>query len=248
MEKSSSKVTVISIILALICLGILGGIIYFKVHKNDEPKKEKTEEVEKIPEKEKPSEEPEEVVEEREEDKKLAEELYLIIGNNPEFRDVEPVNFESLSENVRDEIVLNNLSENCMEETKYNKDIFLNKYKEIFNKEKESEDGYCKLNGNDYECTRYCSEFVEKVFGEFEKYEIVDDNIIIYEKVGHLYYADDGKVYLKESPIDDDAIASFDSVEELKNSEVQYKLPTYKHIFAKSEDKYYWVSSESVKQ
>ncbi len=246
MEKSSSKVTVVSILLALICLGILGGIVYFKLHKKEEVKEPVTNEKENEPVNEPVINEPEEEPTDNYEN--LAKELYAIIGYNPEFRDNEKVTFETLSENVRDNIILNTLSDTCEETKTYDKAIFDAKYKEVFNQEKLNTDGICTVEGTNYECKRYCNEFGEKIFGKYEKYELVEDSIIIYESAGHLDYADDGKVYLKEKALDSTAIASFDTIDDLKDSTVEYKLPQYKHTFAKNGEKYYWVSSESVKQ
>ncbi len=246
MEKSSSKVTVVSIILALVCVGILGGIVYFKLHKKEEVKEPVTNEKENEPINEPENNEQEEEPEDNYES--IAKELYAIIGYNPEFRDTEIVKFETLSENVRDSIVLNNLSDTCEETKTVDKAIFDAKYKEIFNQEKTTADGICTVSGTNYECKRYCNEFGEKIFSKYEKYELNEDTIIIYENAGHLDYMDDGKVYLKEKPLDTTAIASFDTIDDLKDSTVEYKLPEYKHTFAKVDEKYYWVSSESVKQ
>ena len=247
MEKDSSKkVTVASIFLALVCVAILGFIIYYKVNnKNEEiPKKEDI--VEKEPEKEEKKEEEEPVAEK---DDDLAQTLYSVIGTNPELRYTELVTYDTLSESIRDSIVMSNLSSTCEDSVTYAKDLFLAKYKEIFNHDKESEEGLCSLNNSNYECNTYCSEFGVKVFNTFKTYEMSGDSITIYEEAGHLDYADDGKVYLKENAIDSTAIASFEKYEDLINSEVQYKLPTYKHIFTKDENgTYHWVSSESVKQ
>ena len=247
MEKESNKkVTVISLFLALVCIAILGFIIYFKVNKKNEDIKENVETIEKI---KTETEETKEEEKEEVQDKELINNLYSIIGDNPELREEEPVDYETLSENVRDSIVLNILNDECQETITYDKGIFEAKYKEIYNQDKINDDGLCKLDGANYECTRYCNEFGERIFANFKNSETLDDSIIIYEEAGHIDYADDGKVYLKESAIDSTAIASFETLDDLKNSEVQYKLPMYKHVFAKGEDNnYYWVSSESVKQ
>ena len=248
MEKSSNKTIVISIFLGLVCIAILGLIVYFKINNKNE------QEPVEVPENIETSEqvltsETKEEPESKENYEEIVKNLYAIIGTNPEFRYTEIVNFESLSESVRDSIVLNSLNENCIETVSYAKDLFLTKYKEIFNQEKTSDEGLCKLDGANYECSRYCSEFGETIYNQFEKYELVEDSIVIYENAGHLDHADDGKVYLKENAIDSEAIASFETTEDLKNSEVQYKLPIYKHVFNKNDDgNYYWVSSESVKQ
>ena len=247
MEKSSKKVNILSIFLALICIGILCGIVYFKIHKKEEPKEPETQEKEEPTE----PEEPDNTIEEpelKENNDEIIQKLYSIIGVNPEFRDKELVDLDSLSENVRDNIVLNALTDVCIETVIHDKAIFEAKYKEIFNQDKTLDEGICRLNGANYECSRYCNEFGEKIYSKYEKYELTENSIVIYEKAGHLDYADDGKVYLKENSLDTEAIASFDSLDDLKNSETQYKLPEYKHTFMKNEDNYYWVSSESVKQ
>ena len=240
MEKDN-KITIITIILAFICIGILGYIIYFKANNTNENVEEKTIVEEK-------NEEKEETKEDLTDYDELAKNLYKIIGNNPEFRYEEKTTYETLSENVHDSIVLNKLSEKCQESISYLKEEFLNVYKEIFNQEKTSDDGLCKLNDANYECERYCLEFDYRVYSKFEKYEKEEDKIIIYEKAAHLDYFDDGKIYLKENADDELSIASFNSLEELNNSELNYKLPTYKHTFIKGENGYYWVSSELVKQ
>lgn len=245
MEKSNNRVIVVSFLLALVCLGILGGIVYFKINKKTEQKPVETKEEEKAND---IVEEPVEENKENENYEEIATNLYSIIGKNPEFRYADKVTFDDLSENVRDSIVLNNLNESCQENVTYDKILFETKYKEIFNQEKALDDGFCKLNNGNYECTRYCGEYSETIFNKFEKFENIDNSIIIYEQAGHLDYSDDGKVYLKENELDSASIASFDTLDELKDSSVQYKLPTYKHTFAKGDSNYYWVSSESVKQ
>ena len=118
----------------------------------------------------------------------------------------------------------------------------------MLNKQKISEEGLCTLSDNNYECNRYCSEFPSRIYNKYEKYELTENGIVIYESAAHLDFADDGKVYLKENAIDSAAIASFDTYEDLMDSTVEYKLPTYKHTFIKGDNNYYWVSSESVKQ
>ena len=244
MEKSSKKVTVITILLALICVGILGGIVYYKVHRKEEPNK--IEENENIKEKEEEKEEEPPVVQENYDE--VVQKLYAIISNNPEFRDEEVVNIDTLSESIRDSIVLNNLSSTCEATKLVDKALFDSKYKEIFNQEKISEEGLCTLSDNNYECNRYCSEFPSRIYNKYEKYELTENGIVIYESAAHLDFADDGKVYLKANAIDSAAIASFDTYEDLMDSTVEYKLPTYKHTFIKGDNNYYWVSSESVKQ
>ncbi len=240
MEKDN-KITVISIILAIIAVVIVGFIVYYKTTKpaekpaeKNEPQNEEKEEV--------PNSEPEVNYEE------IAKDLYKILGNNPEFRYGEKTTYETLSETVRDSIVLNLMQEACSEFTSVPKEQFQEQYKNIFNHEKESEEGYCKLNGDNYECERVCNEHSVKIYKVFDKYEKTDDSIILYENVGHLDYFDDGKVYLQANASDSEAIASFDSLDDLLNSTVTYKLPSYKHVFRKIGDKYYWESSEVNEQ
>ena len=246
MEKDG-KITVISIFLALICLGILGYIVYYKTNStipkpDEKPNKEISETEEKV---EEPKEsEPTIDVEE------IAMNLYRIIGTNPEFREEDALDFDSLSESIRDSIVISYLKNEtgCEENLSYNKEYFENAYKKIFNQEKLDNDGICLLNNGEYECNYYCNEFGPSIYNKFENYEIVEDGIIIYEKAAHLDYADDGKIYLKKNGSDSESLASFDSLEEIDDSVLKYDLKTYKHVFNKSEDGYYWVSSESVKQ
>ena len=99
MEKDN-KITIITIILAFICIGILGYIIYFKANNTNENVEEKTIVEEK-------NEEKEETKEDLTDYDELAKNLYKIIGNNPEFRYEEKTTYETLSENVHDSIVLN---------------------------------------------------------------------------------------------------------------------------------------------
>ncbi len=243
MEKDN-KVTLISIILALVCIGILGYFIYFKLNKpivkQPEEKPEKTEE------KENTSENNEQVEQVNYEE--IAKSLYAIIGTNPEFRANEIVTYESLPESVRDMVVLNKLSDKCENLINYDKEQYLSEYKNIFNQDKINEDGLCKVINNVYQCERYCDEFNTRIYNKFSHFETEEDKIIIYETAGHIHYADDSKIYLEEHENDSSAIASFDSIDELMNSTVEYKLPTYKHVFEKGETGYYWVSSELVKQ
>jgi len=244
MEKDN-KLTIITILLALLCLGILGYILYFKANQKPAPVEEKPS-VEETTEIEEPKEEEEPV-----EENILYEtvqDLYKIIGSNPEFRYEESVTYETLSENVRDSIVINSLDNECKENSTYVKELFESKYKEIFGTEKLLSDGICTLDGGNYQCTKYCSEFGPAIYNKYLKYEILDDLIIIYETAGHFDYHDDGKIYLKENASDELAIASFNSLTEFEASAVEYKLPTYAHTFKKLEDKYYWLMSEKVEQ
>ena len=244
MEKDN-KLTVISIILALICLGILGYIVYFKVNKKvvePEAKPPVNQQIATA------TDEPEVVEEKKDLSKETIRKLYAIIGDNPEFRYEDVVTYETLSENVRDSIVLNSLEETCKDTSVYEKEYFLLKYKEIFNVSKESDEGLCKLVDGSYECNRYCSEFGPSVYHEFVKSEIEDGLLVIYETAGHFEYLDDGKIYLKADASDDLAIASFNTIEEFENSSKGYKLPTYKHIFKNNDGKYYWSSSEIVNE
>ncbi len=245
MEKDS-KVTIISVLLALICFGILGYIVYLKVNQKNAP----VEENKNTPVEEK-EEEKTETPEEKEEQNKaktdeLVKSLYSIIGSNPEFRYEDVSTYETLSESIRDSITLNALDNECKEESIYAKEFFEAKYKEIFGKAKPNDEGICNLNGGNYECTKYCSEFGPAIYNKYIKYEELEDSIVIYENVGHFDYHDDGKIYLKSSASDESAIASFNTMEEFENSSVEYKLPTYKHTFKLEDDKYYWVKSELV--
>lgn len=236
MEKDN-KVTVISIILALIVIIILGFIIYYKTKPVEEKKEEKVPEVK------------EPIVVDNTDYEELSKELYQMLGDNPEFRYEEKVTFNTLSESVRDNIVINYLVDSCDEIVVMEKSRFLENYKKIFNHEKESDEGICELKDENYECTHYCSENALKIYKVFDKYEKTEDSIIIYENVGHLDYFDDGKIYLEERAGDsNNVIASFDSLDDLLNTGVTYKLPSYKHIFKKTNDAYYWESSELVKQ
>lgn len=237
MEKDN-KVTVISIVLAVIVLVILGFIIYFKTATVKEEKKidEKTEEKEPI-------------IEDKTDYEELSKELYQMLGDNPEFRYEEKVTFDSLSESVRDNIVINYLVDSCDEAVIMEKTMFLENYKKIFNHDKESIDGLCVIKDDNYECTHYCSENDLKIYKKFDRYEKTENSIILYENVGHLDYFDDGKIYLEEHAGDsNNVIASFDSLDDLLETSVNYKLPSYKHVFKKLNDIYYWESSELVKQ
>ena len=245
MEKDN-KTTIISILLALICLGILGYIVYLKVNQKKVPTEEPNNNDVPVEKEEKPVEEPTEKEVENKKIDELVKNLYSIIGSNPEFRYESKVTYETLSESVRDSITLKALDTECKETTIYAKEFFESKYKEIFGKEKIDYEGICNLDGGNYECTRYCSEFGPAIYNKYIKYEELDNLIIIYETVGHFDYHDDGKVYLKADASDELAIASFNSLEEFENSSVSYKLPTYAHTFQKNNDNYYWIMSEKV--
>lgn len=240
MEKDN-KTTVITMILVLVCLGILGYMVYFKTTRKIEKNDEHIEEI------------PEEIEEEKQDEstinEELIESLYSIIDANPEFRYGELINYENLSETIRDNIIINRLTTACEEEMAFEKETFLNMYRETFNHEKESEDGFCKLNEDNYECTRYCNQDFNKIVTKYEKYEQENENIIIYEEVGYLDYHDNGQIYLTKNLYDEVFIAIFDSIDELTDDIVDdYELSTYKHTFTKNGDNYYWLSSELVKQ
>ena len=149
-EKKDVKVAVISIILAIICLIILGYIIYIRVNSDSKKKIEDKPQEPIIEDKDPVSEEPKkpQITEDE------VATLYDIIKDFPEFRSYTTVTYVTLNEELKDRIILNKLRPDfvCTDEILFVKELFLTTYKDIFNNEKASDEGICKLDQTNYEC------------------------------------------------------------------------------------------------
>lgn len=250
MEKEKRTV-IISLILATICIGILGYIIYFRVYKIKEEKIDNevnNNEINNIVNDDK-NESNEEIIQEPNEitlDEVMN--LYNLISKYPDFRD-EFVTYENLSESVKDQIVIDTLYQgDCMSNLSFSKDEFLENYKRVFKQEKTSTDASCLLNDENYECVLLCDDEFVKIINQYSNYELVDNKLIIYEKAAHLEHHDDGNIYLRETITSNDNITSYADYEEIEIEQILDKLPTFKHTFELNNENYYWLSSELVKQ
>lgn len=243
-EKKDIKIAVLSIVLAIICLVILGYIIYVRI--NSEKIKDKPKE---------PIINQEDPVIEKPQDEiqvtdSLVLSLYEMISKFPEFRLYTPVTYETLTEEIKDKIVLIKLQPNfvCTDELIFVKSTFMTAYKNIFNHEKSSNEGICKEKDGNYQCYVECTEEIVRNVNKYINYKVEDEKIIIYEKYGYLDYLDDSIIYLKPSIDDLETIKSYTSIDEIVIGDIEELLPTYKHTFKRENNNYYWVSSEIVKQ
>ena len=243
--ETNKKAIFVPVFLALICIILLGYIIYFKINKledNDIPTN--NEETKEVGNEITNEEEPEEVIEITETD---VMNLYDLIGNYQKLRS-EKVLFTDLYEAIKDQMVLKYLNVTCAETINISKQQFLEAYYAVFNQNKVMDDGICTLNDDTYQCQVLCEDEYVKIIKKFERYEVVDEQIVIYEKAGHLEYHDDGNIYLRSTDDSLDSIRTYAAFAEIKLEEIVSELSTYKHTFKLNENNYYWFSSELIKQ
>lgn len=247
MEKDKRAI-IISLILAAICVGILGYIIYFRVYKIKEEKVNNNE-INNVVNKDENDDNNEEIIETPNEltiDEVMN--LYNLISKYPDFRD-EFVTYESLTDSVKDQVVIDNLYQgDCMSNMSFTREEFSETYKKIFNQDKTSVDGMCLLNADNYECELICDDEFKRIINKYINYELIDNKLIVYEKAAHLEHHDDGNIYLRETIIINDNIISYANYEEIDIDKILDKLPTFKHTFELNNENYYWLSSELVKQ
>ena len=247
MEKDR-KAIIISLILAAICVGILGYIIYFRVYKIKEEKVNNNE-INNVVNKEENEDNNEEIIETPNEltiDEVMN--LYNLISKYPDFRD-EFVTYETLTDSVKDQVVIDNLYQgDCMSNMSFTREEFSETYKKIFNQDKINMDGMCLLTDDNYECEFICDDEFKRIVNKYTDYELIDNKLIIYEKAAHLEHHDDGNIYLRENITSNDNIISYANYEEIDIEEILDKLPTFKHTFELNNENYYWLSSELVKQ
>lgn len=251
MEKDK-KAVIISFLLALVCVGILGYIVYFRVYvlKDNKETNKSDENQEVVNKTEEDNGENQEEIKEEVKNELTNEDimnLYAILANYPEFR-VDSVNFDTLGENVKDSAVIKYLNSTCIDTVRIDQNEFLDSYKSIFNHDKLSEDGVCALEDDKYKCEVICDNEFISLINKFETAVRNEDFLIIYEKAAHLEHHDDGNIYVKETVDSFENIFTFQSFDEINMDEISSKLPTYKHIFKLDNNNYYWFSSELVKQ
>ena len=134
MEKDK-KAVIISFLLALVCVGILGYIVYFRVYvlKDNKEINKSDENQEVVNKTEEDNGENQEEIKEEVKNELTNEDvmnLYAILANYPEFR-VDSVNFDTLGENVKDSAVIKYLNSTCIDTVRIDQNEFLDSYEVI---------------------------------------------------------------------------------------------------------------------